>query len=389
MRFGILSSVCNSHSGARAPIELGISLAKRGHSVALFVIDKDKDDTTFQYLIQHGIEIIFLPYPTFPFGNIRVIFRIARLIKEKRLEILTSHTIPTYHLGGVLSGRPIIMTYHGSQFDAIYERILPYETPSLKLHFFNFLANVYIYVRMALMIWTSKKIVSISTYTQKELLRLYFRMSSIIHWSATPHYFQDLLPSSTFYKKQKGEVLLLSISRITPYKGFHTIIDTFQRIAPKNATLLIVGSLPVQPYLAFLRKRMGKKVKIFLDPSDTELVSLYQTCDLYVTCDRYLFFGMPVLEAAAFGIPAIAMDYAAAREMVRDKKTGYIVRSEKELAEKMFELIKHAKKRKAFGEHAKVFAQTRFGWFPMIQKYERLFRKYAKNSPATTKERQE
>lgn len=60
-----------------------------------------------------------------------------------------------------------------------------------------------------------------------------------------------------------------------------------------------------------------------------------------------------VLESAACGIPVVATDCEAYRDFVRDGETGYLVRDEWEMADRLHDLINDADMRREMGEKAK------------------------------------
>lgn len=374
LKVGIISSICNSHSGARAPIELAVSLAKRKHQATIFTSDRDIDQKTLDYLQKHNVKVVFIPHPSpFILGNIKAAWIIRKEIIKINPDVLTSHTYPTFHLGGFLSGKPIVMTYHGSQFNGVIELIPPDETPSYKLRLANFIANIYTYFRMTVMSYTSKKMITISKFTQEELKRMYGKDSSIIYWSAIPHFFKEEKADSSIYKKGENEIVFLSISRLIRYKGFHHLIQAFKNAKLKNTSLIIAGSAPNPRYLSYLKQISNSKVKISVNISDNQLLHLYQIADIYITCDRYLFFGLPLLEAAYFDIPAIAMDYCAAQEIVLNGKTGFVVNSIPEFTNMLKLLSENEKLRKMLSLQTKRRAKQDFDWLPMITKYEKLF----------------
>ena len=71
-------------------------------------------------------------------------------------------------------------------------------------------------------------------------------------------------------------------------------------------------------------------------------------------------FGLVLLEAAAFGIPAIAFSSAeGATEIIKDDVSGYIVnnRNKEEMKEKALELLNDKQKLALFGHEARLNAE--------------------------------
>jgi len=70
---------------------------------------------------------------------------------------------------------------------------------------------------------------------------------------------------------------------------------------------------------------------------------------------------MPVLEAAYFGKPAVALDYAGAREAILHQKTGFVVKNQKQLYNYLKKLIEDSNLRLKLGQNAKKWSQN-FSW---------------------------
>ena len=91
-----------------------------------------------------------------------------------------------------------------------------------------------------------------------------------------------------------------------------------------------------------------------------------------------MFFGEPVLEAAEFGKPTIAFDFASAKEIVKNNHTGYVVKNEEESKKAFENLIKSPEKRATFGRNAQKFAKH-FTWDRCANNYLKLFEIWQKH----------
>ena len=80
---------------------------------------------------------------------------------------------------------------------------------------------------------------------------------------------------------------------------------------------------------------------------------------------------MPVLEAAEFAIPTIALNSAAASEIIRYGQTGYVANNESEFIKYLTELIEKNSFRKKMGLSAKKWAQ-KFTWEICAKKWENI-----------------
>ena len=81
---------------------------------------------------------------------------------------------------------------------------------------------------------------------------------------------------------------------------------------------------------------------------------------LYLMTSYEECFGLVLLEAAAFGIPAIAFSSAeGATEIIKDDVSGYIInnRNKEEMKEKALELLNDKQKLALFGHDARLNAE--------------------------------
>lgn len=164
-------------------------------------------------------------------------------------------------------------------------------------------------------------------------------------------------------------VSLLSISRFVPYKGFDRLIKI---VADLPVTLTIAGSRSNPGYLDYLKKISTPKIKFLTDISDRQLINLYSQTDIYLSADRYLFLGLPILEAATFGIPTVTMAYAAAPEVVIHATTGFVANSELEFKHFLRQLVTNIALRQKLGSNAKRHA-TKFSWHTFAKNLEREY----------------
>ena len=82
---------------------------------------------------------------------------------------------------------------------------------------------------------------------------------------------------------------------------------------------------------------------------------------------------MPILEAASNGLPAVCLSYAAAKEVIKNKQTGFVANNLDEFKKYLELLLKDQKLRTSMGTSASVFAK-KFTWEKTAQEYEKVFK---------------
>lgn len=367
MRIGILTEIINSHSGARAPLEIGRHLALLGNFITIYAYDNDLDKKFKTSLERDGVKITLLTKNNFPvIGKYLTGLALIKILKQDNLDLCTFLGTPPFFLAGRFSGVPIIRIYQGVQFDAFLERKNPHEKITGIDWFVNKIANLIIYCIDLMSFRLSHAVIAISRFSKEEGEYLYRRkVDAIIYHGTTP------FPKYQLKKSKRTRLELISVSRLTPYKGFHLIIEALKKThTNKQIRLTIVGSQPKKKYLQYLKKDGG--IRIVINPSDYILSKLYQAADIYVCADRYLYFGLPIYEAAQFGKAAISLDFAAAKEVIIHGKTGFVAKNTDEMSRYIKILVENPLLRKKLGLNAKIRASY-FTWIKCAKKYQKTF----------------
>lgn len=375
-KIAILTESVFSHSGSRIAIELAKNLKKANYDVTIYAKTAEDSILTAQ-IKKMGIKITicgesklssrFLPNLT-----------LLKLLKVQNPKVAFLAASPSFLLAAKLARVPVVRIYMGTQFNAYLENKLPRQ-----INFFdrliNFLANCLVYLTEFTSVWLSDRIIAISNFCQDEVRRLYKRRASQTIYLGGNHLPRPN-PSQTGESKEKKAFRIISVSRITPYKNFHLLIEALKMSRHKKAIQMeIIGASPKKHYLSYLKKIAPKNVQLRLNVSDSGLARLYQQSDLYITADRYLFFGFPIVEIAFFQKPSIAFDFAAASEIIKNGQTGFIVKNGQEMAAKIDYLFENRPVLKQLGKNAFVQASKLFGWNKISQKYVKLLEQFIEN----------
>ncbi len=368
MKIAVVTEILNTHSGSRAPIELAKHLANH-HKISIIAYTFQRNRQLENGLNKLNINIkLIKSSPSFN-AKLIAIPKLISYLKEENFDLISFHgTLPTF-LACKLTSIPIVKTYYGTQLNGYLEKKLPSQKNSTADIFVNAFGNALILFSDKLQFWLSDKQVAISNYTAQEAHTLYGYDIPTIHLGA------NVLNKSK-NKQTNRHPHLLSISRITPYKGFHFLIEAVKQIEKKRAKpiyLTIAGSSQNPYYLQYLKEIKTNHTQILPNISDQELSNLYKKCDLYITCDQYIFFGMPILEAALYGKPALALDYCAAREIIEHNKTGLVAKNTDQLKTHIMRLIHKKDLLISFGKAAKHRAETQFNWQKTAQAYITIF----------------
>ena len=159
-----------------------------------------------------------------------------------------------------------------------------------------------------------------------------------------------------------GEPLVLYVGRLDREKSVDRVVAAFERVASTvpAARLALVGqgtetqrlsrmaaALPVADRIRFLGLR----------PHDT-LAECYRAADVFLFASETETQGLVLAEAAACGLPAVAVDAPGCDEVVRDGETGILTKGDPAgLAEAVIGLLLDPERRRAMGRRARELAE--------------------------------
>jgi glycosyltransferase involved in cell wall biosynthesis len=127
---------------------------------------------------------------------------------------------------------------------------------------------------------------------------------------------------------QPNKQILLAVGRLDEQKGFDWLIEVFSNLAHKhpNWDLIILGEGPLRTILEKQVRESGLEKRIFLPGRVGNLSEWYESADLFVMSSRYEGFGNTLVEAMAYGLPAVSFDCdAGPRDIINHGLNGLLV----------------------------------------------------------------
>lgn len=119
----------------------------------------------------------------------------------------------------------------------------------------------------------------------------------------------------------------LAAGRLVNQKGFDYLIAAMKIYCENNGKweLDIYGDGELKEFLneLIIKNHLEGKVKLF--PSTSDLKNIYLNHDIFLMSSRYEGFGLVTLEALECGLPVIAFDISANREIIQNGVTGRLV----------------------------------------------------------------
>lgn len=149
---------------------------------------------------------------------------------------------------------------------------------------------------------------------------------------------------------------VLYVGRVDPEKSIENVMEAFALASKSlpNAELMIVGDGTAREGLEKLAKEKGieDKVRFLGRVMPPDLYEIYKTGTVFATASETETQGIVLIEAAATGLPLIAVDAGAVRELCQNKKNGILLKPGKiqQMANAMVKILNDTKLWQAYSK---------------------------------------
>ncbi len=156
-----------------------------------------------------------------------------------------------------------------------------------------------------------------------------------------------------------GELKVLYAGRMTREKGIDLLADAFLRAHASDPRLhlLLAGGGPEEDEL---RARLGERATFLGWLEGEDLARAYASADAFLFCSRTDTYGQVILEAAASGLPVVAVAEGGPATLVENRHTGLLCRPDPDhLAGALLQLASSPLLRRRLGAAAARAARDR------------------------------
>ncbi len=354
---------------------LAVHLKKRGHDVA--IVTNDLETGKEGELERLGIDLVKVPGTVSPILGINLTYslksnlELAEFLRDFDV-VHAHHAFTPLALKAVKAGRnlrkPTLLTTHSISFshESSLWKVLGLSFP-LFSHYLSF----------------PQEIIAVSNAA-----RAFIEHFTDVPVKVIPNGVDDELfkPLGTEEKQRVKEELeiegkvILYVSRMSPRKGPHVLLNAFQALAGRmdDITLVMVGSGEMLPFLKTQVKflRIEDKVKFLGYVENEMLPKIFGMADVFVlpsvTAEA---FGIVILEAMASGVPVVATDVGGIPEIVRESESGLLVPpgNELELRNAIQKLLLDEDLRKRFGSNGRKAVEERYSWERVAERIEKTY----------------
>jgi glycosyltransferase involved in cell wall biosynthesis len=216
---------------------------------------------------------------------------------------------------------------------------------------------------------------------------------------------------------KKNEIKrLLCVSKASPEKGLHVLVEAFKEVVEKNPLVLleIVGSLSTWPmefmiwlnedskvqklatfhkkgslrYIDQLKNALGSQnmssnVIFHGRIPNEQVVKFYQAADVFVLPSFVEAFNMSIIEAMACKVPIVATRVGGIEEIAEDGNTCLLVEpgDSRALAKAILKLLSDEDLRRKMGENGRKRTES-FSWDNVVTNLTRLYQDMFKHVQA-------
>ncbi len=304
-------------------IDLYDELEKRGNTVTLLLDDRYRDlfsEKKFNIVWFSSVKITAYS-PSLSF---------LRVMSKIDTDVIHLHGYMSFQtdfgaLIGFLRKIPVVLTPHGSLLGYDYL----YDSSVSKLPY-----RIHDVLTMKLPAKLSKYIIATSHVEFNDCKRFGLSVDKIklIPLSFSP---PNLINVN---KEEQIKTKLLFVGRIVPLKNLNVLLEAIKIVKNKipEIEFIIVGDeisgrlkgdIGYKQKLLSLVEIMGiqKNVRFVGWKTDQELWNEYKKSDLFLFSSTYENFGLPLLEAASFGLPLISTDVGVAKDLIGENHGGNII----------------------------------------------------------------
>lgn len=175
----------------------------------------------------------------------------------------------------------------------------------------------------------------------------------------------------------QDKFVILDTCFLSPKKNLELILRVLKYL-PKNIVFLHVGGVSDINYKQKLDKmiknlELEKRVIFLGKVSKEEMIASYHAADVFVQPGFKESFCIPIIEAMASGLPVVTTRVGVADDVIEDSKTGFIIKNENDVVNRINLLIEDTKLRRKIGRNAQRIAK-KYDWDVIIDKLEKIYK---------------
>lgn len=345
--------------------ELAVRLAGQGEDVFVYTRPyyTPKKKKTYQ-----GVNLISLPS-----------------LKTKHLDAISHTFIATIH---ALFQKYDIIHYHGvgpSLLNFIPRIFNPKAKVITTFHCIDRRQKKWgVFAKLMLWLgeWTACKfsnhVITISRTLQDYCYEVFGRGTSFISSGIDPVInIQPSLITTKFGLHEKDYILI--VTRLIPDKGVHYLIDAYKQLKTDKKLVIVGDSAFTDNYVSKIKRLASNDESIIFTgyQSGKMLQELFSNAYAFAHPSESEGLPMAVLEAATYGLPVIASDIPAHKELMQSWGLIFENKNIEELKEKLEYLLKNSEEAAKIGKEGRKYVLENYSWEEIVSETKNLYYKLA------------
>lgn len=322
----VLQIISNLGAGGAEKLlkDLTIELKKENLDVEIAVLQKEKS-IFIDELEKKKIKVHKLSKNNL--YSVKNFFRLFKLIKKQKYDVIHVHLFPTFYFVGVISlffpKIKFVYTEHNT-----FNRRRKYKL--LKF------IEIFMYSRY-------QKIICISEQVEKNLrfyLKNFSRKILTIENGININIYKN---ADKIDRKELNislnvkDVLIVMVASFTEQKDQYTLIKSLEYL-PEKYKLILIGDGILRFKIENLIKELKLEKRVFLLGIRKDVPSILKSCDIGVLSSNWEGFGLVAIEKMAAGLPVFATNVEGLREVINNSEQLFEVKDDKKLADKIKEI---------------------------------------------------
>lgn len=297
------------------------------------------------------------------------------------VDIMKSYDILHYHgfcfplaLAGILSGQKIIYTFHGPSQNILRNKLFK---RLFKKRLFEYFFNTFVDFCTANSSYTRKRVIESYNINSEKIV--------VVHNGIE----LDFMSNVSLRKSKGGKLennsdtyIVGTVCRFDSLKRIDRLLAAFAHFISQyklKAKLFLIGDGPVRSSLENFAKDLGvDRYTVFTGYQENVSIWL-RNLNVFVLPSEGEAFGLALVEAMLAQKPVIVFaDSGGLLELVKDGKTGFIAKNEKQLADILFTLYQNPGLRAKIGKEAAGIVKREFSIEAMNRKLKKVYLEVAK-----------
>lgn len=172
---------------------------------------------------------------------------------------------------------------------------------------------------------------------------------------------------------------IVAISRLVRHKGVHTLIKAYAQLATDKKLVIVGDGAKTEDYVGELRELAKNNLNIIFagQKSGADLTTLFKNAYLFVQPSETEGLSIALLEAMAYGVPAIISNIEENQEAAENLALEFVNKSPEDLKRKLMYALDNEDIIHALAARAKIRVEQNYDWKNIAESTAELYRELA------------